>query len=909
MRWLLLVVSCLFTMVAAAQDYSFPTSSSDYGHFYPTAYKDHGGRDWACGTIRYSGHRGSDYGVGGFGGMDAGRDVVAAATGTVTRRNDGEFDRCTSGACAGGAGFGNYVYVRHANGRTTIYAHLKRGSVRPQVGDVVQCGQKIGEVGSSGSSTGPHLHFEVRNSGNVAEDPFDGPCSAPPSYWVSQGSHGGRPSRSCPSAASCSTVGSLSCGQTLRGSNSGSGSHSRHADYGCSPFQTTGREKSWTFRTPVNERVTLSLTGLSADLDLFVTRTSACNGSDCVAGSWEGNTSNESLSFNATANHTYTVTVDGYAGATSAFNLSASCTGGVPNYRAQLVSTAGLPSSLDLEVDEVVSGSVRLRNTGRATWSAGSVRLATTGPRDRVSPLRHATWLGGNRVRSNPSAVAPGGEVTLAIDLQAPREPGAWRESFGLVAEGITWFADQGGPADAMLSFDVTVVDPTPQWRGELVEMSGFPDGPWELQSGETLGGMITVRNTGQQTWQPGVVWLATTNTRFVPSQLAHPSWRDPAHAATVQQAVPRGEVATFDVLLQAGATEGDFVEALGLLAEDITWFSDDGGPQDQLVRWPVHIGPRWRAQVESVCCGPEQPGWTLPPGESQSVSVVLRNTGSYTWPPGEVGLRAARPRGRASVLADATWTDPQWLSRSEREVAPGEIVELTATVRAPPEEGAYAEAFSVAPSSRWFADEGGPGDDALEWQLSVLYAHRANVRDRGDLPVDGAMALQPGESVSGLLTVENTGSASWPVGSVHLQPTTHDEDPAARSWVASLEPPTNQTATAPGQTTTFRMAWNAPETPGRVDVVYGFTGQDGRAFDTPPSDRVQWTVVVDELDESLPDDPDTEPFPSALDAEPEVIYRSGRSCSMSSGPQGWHVAWLAFLGVLGGLRRRRRAS
>ena len=49
-----------------------PTTPAHQGYFYPTAYVDHAGNDWNCGTNTYSGHRGSDFGVGGFPGMDAG---------------------------------------------------------------------------------------------------------------------------------------------------------------------------------------------------------------------------------------------------------------------------------------------------------------------------------------------------------------------------------------------------------------------------------------------------------------------------------------------------------------------------------------------------------------------------------------------------------------------------------------------------------------------------------------------------------------------------------------------------------------------------------------------------------------------------------------------------------------------
>ena len=121
--------------------------------------------------------------------MDDGRLVTAAADGTVVATNDGEFDRCESGLCAGGAGYGNFVQVEHDDGRSTLYAHLAQFSVEVRVGDVVHCGQALGAMGSSGFSSGPHVHFEVRDALGQPLDPFTGACGADVSSWTAQGAY------------------------------------------------------------------------------------------------------------------------------------------------------------------------------------------------------------------------------------------------------------------------------------------------------------------------------------------------------------------------------------------------------------------------------------------------------------------------------------------------------------------------------------------------------------------------------------------------------------------------------------------------------------------------------------------------------------------------------------------------
>ncbi len=65
------------------------------------------------------------------------------------------------------SGYGNMVLINHGDGYKTRYAHMIKGSITVSVGDYVEAGQTIGKVGSTGNSTGPHLHFEVIRNGET----------------------------------------------------------------------------------------------------------------------------------------------------------------------------------------------------------------------------------------------------------------------------------------------------------------------------------------------------------------------------------------------------------------------------------------------------------------------------------------------------------------------------------------------------------------------------------------------------------------------------------------------------------------------------------------------------------------------------------------------------------------------
>jgi len=64
-------------------------------------------------------------------------------------------------------GYGNVIFIDHGNGLITRYAHLRKFEVKH--GELVAAGQRIGQVGATGRTTGPHLHFEVRIAGNPVD--------------------------------------------------------------------------------------------------------------------------------------------------------------------------------------------------------------------------------------------------------------------------------------------------------------------------------------------------------------------------------------------------------------------------------------------------------------------------------------------------------------------------------------------------------------------------------------------------------------------------------------------------------------------------------------------------------------------------------------------------------------------
>ncbi len=189
MRLAVLISSC--AMPAMAQDFSLDPpidcllGETCYIQNYVDADPTDAARDFACGSLTYNAHKGTDFGLLSLAAIDAGVDVLAAADGVVRGTRNNMPDVLFTNDFANeidGRDCGNGVVIEHGDGWETQYCHLKQGSVSVLTGDVLEAGDVLGQVGLSGRTQFPHLHISVRRHGETI-DPFDpnatATCNAP----------------------------------------------------------------------------------------------------------------------------------------------------------------------------------------------------------------------------------------------------------------------------------------------------------------------------------------------------------------------------------------------------------------------------------------------------------------------------------------------------------------------------------------------------------------------------------------------------------------------------------------------------------------------------------------------------------------------------------------------------------
>ena len=128
-------------------------SASNSGFICPLAGRNK--NDITCGFYGYSGHTGVDF-ARNYKGPVQGLPVLAAKSGTVI------ISKALKTSSGNYRSYGEYIVISHGDGTLSLYAHMAPGSRRVSVGEYVAQGEQIGNVGTTGNSTGYHLHFEIR---------------------------------------------------------------------------------------------------------------------------------------------------------------------------------------------------------------------------------------------------------------------------------------------------------------------------------------------------------------------------------------------------------------------------------------------------------------------------------------------------------------------------------------------------------------------------------------------------------------------------------------------------------------------------------------------------------------------------------------------------------------------------
>lgn len=244
---------------------------------------------------------------------------------------------------------------------------------------------------------------------------------------------------------------------------------------------------------------------------------------------------------------------------------------------------------------------IRLKNTGRTSWTQDLVYLGTSGPRDRTPGFVRESgmaaksgWVSPNRVQMLESSVEPGQIATFNFWLRAleSKPTGTYRERFELVADGISWF-----PIDLGIFWDINVISNDQAYKAEPAGWSssnGDYVHPTISRGGAGTNLVFRLKNTGKTPWTQDIVHLGTFGPRDRIAGFVRESgssnlsgWDSPNRVKMQENQVNPGQIATFNFWIRAlpDKQPGTYIERFAPVADGVTWFSEDIG-----IFWEIKV-------------------------------------------------------------------------------------------------------------------------------------------------------------------------------------------------------------------------------------------------------------------------------------------------------------------------------
>ncbi len=452
---------------------------------------------------------------------------------------------------------------------------------------------------------------------------------------------------------------------------------------------------------------------------------------------------------------------------------------------ATCVAVTLTPAS-PFDPNQTFRGSIKIRNTGNTTWvPANGYALGSQ------NPANNTTW-GTSRV-TLPHPVAPGQEVIINIDTQAPSTPGNYTFAWQMVKNNNYFGATCSTPV--VVKTPPVLVD-----NAECVSVTLNPASPFT--SGQSFTGTIRVRNNGTTTWMPGTYALGSQ----VPAN--NTIWG--TNRITLNSSVTPGNEVTFTLNTQAPSSTGSYNFAWQMVKNDgffgatcqtpvvvnppagtpalsITklvrnlnlnnaYTSSTPASTGDVVAYQIKVKNTGNANANNVTVTDNGTSGTLYVGGSLQVS----NGGTGTGIPGTINLGT---------------------------LTPGQEVTITYTSGVTGGAGTYtntatAQATSVAPVSS---------------TASVIVSPvNTNNAECIEVTLSPASPFRPNQGFIGTIRVRNTGNTTWAAGTYALgsqSPQDNTTWGTARIGLAS--------SVAPGSEATFTLSTQAPSATGSYNFAW----------------------------------------------------------------------------------------